>query len=130
MGMILRWIFGIVLACLLTMGLAFLVMHHGASADMNNLTAFQYWVVYLTVPSVAFGLFVFLSCAFVPSHKRRAALLVIGLGVTLVGFGIYQHSIDNGFLPSQYIVRYSGFMAGLATGFLVSYRTFKANNWA
>jgi hypothetical protein len=42
--------------------------------------------------------------------------MVIALGGLLVCFGIYQHYIDSGFLASQYMVRYSGFVLGLGRG--------------
>lgn len=103
--------------------------HHDGNVDMNHLTTFQYWVVYLIVPSVAFGLFVFLSCVLVPSQKKQAAMLVVTLSVIFVGYGIYQHYIDNGFLPNQYIIRYTGFMAGLAIGFVAGYQVYKENKW-
>ncbi|MBD0259623.1 MAG: hypothetical protein ICV83_28215, partial [Cytophagales bacterium] len=124
-----RWTGSMLLAAVLTLGVAALVMHHGDTPDMNRLTPFQYWVVYLAVPSVALGLFVFLSCLFVPSHKAYAGRIVVALGGLLVGCGSYQHYIDNGFLPGQYIVRYSGFVLGLAVGYLLSYKVFKTNHW-
>ena len=126
---ILKWIFGIVLAGVLTLWAAGFIMHHDGNVDMNNLNEFQYWVVFLTVPSVAFGLFVFLSCAFVPSQKKYAGILVISLSILFVGFGIYQHYMDNGFLPNQYIIRYTGFIAGLFMGFILSFNVFKRKNW-
>lgn len=126
---ILRWILGIVLAGVLTLGLAGFIMHHDGNVDMNNLNAFQYWVVFLTVPSVAFGLFVFLSCAFVPSQKKYAGILVVLASIVFVGFGIYEHYVDNGFLPNQYIIRYTGFMTGLVIGFILSFNVFKEKKW-
>ncbi|HEX8528670.1 MAG TPA: hypothetical protein VF646_01560 [Cytophagales bacterium] len=117
------------LAGVLTLGVAALVMHHGDNPDMNRLTRFQYWVVYLAVPSGALGLFVFLSCLFVPSHKAYAARVVVALGGLLIGYGSYQHYIDNGFLANQYLVRYSGFVLALALGYFLSYQVFKANHW-
>ncbi len=128
-GKILKWIFGIVLAGVLTLGSAFFIMHHNGNADMNKLNWFQYWVVYLTVPSLAFGVFVFLSCVLVPLQKKYAGILVFLLSIIFIGLGIYQHYIDDGFLRNQYIVRYTGFIIGLATGFILSYKVFKKKNW-
>jgi hypothetical protein len=128
-GHLSRWIGGMLLAGVLTLGVAALVMHHGDNPDLNRLTPFQYWVVYLAVPSVALGLFVFLSCLFVPSHKAYAGRVVITLGGLLVGYGSYQHYIDNGLLANQYMVRYSAFVLGLVAGYLLSYKVFKTSNW-
>ena len=128
-GNISRWIGGMLLAGILTLGVAALVMHHGENPDVDRLTHFQYWVVYLAVPSTALGLFVFLSCLFVPSHKAYAGRIVVALGGLLVGYGSYQHYIDSGFLPNPYIVRYIGFAVGLAAGYLLSYRVFKTHHW-
>jgi cytochrome bd-type quinol oxidase subunit 2 len=129
-GKILNWICGIVLAGVLTLGSANFIMHHNGNVDMNKLNWFQYWVVYLTVPSLAFGLFVFLSCVFVPLQKKYAAILVLLLSIIFIGLGMYQHYIDDGFLRNQYIVRYTGFIIGLAMGFILSYKVFKENNWS
>ncbi len=126
---IFKWVFGIVLAGVLTLGLAGFIMHHNGNVDMNKLNGFQFWVIYLTVPSVAFGLFVFFSCVFVTSQKKYAGILVIFLSILFVGYGIYQHYIDNGFLPNQYIIRYTGFITGLAIGFILSYKLFKDKKW-
>jgi hypothetical protein len=104
-----RWISGMLLAGILTLGVAALIMHHGDTPDLNRLTRFHYWVVYLAVPSVALGLFV-------PSHKAYAGRMVVALGGLLVGFGSYQHYIDSGFVPNQYIVRYDGSVMGLVRG--------------
>src|SRR5689334_4112220 len=104
-----KWTLGIILAGAVTLGPANLIMHHNGKVDMNNLDTFQYWVTFLTVPSLAFGLFLFLSCAFVPLQKRNAGLVVFVLSVIFIGLGAYQHYMDDGVLRNQYIVRYSGF---------------------
>jgi hypothetical protein len=73
-GKISRWIGGMLLAGVLTLGVVALVMHPGDSPDLNRLTPFQYWVVYLAVPSVALGLFVFWpACSYPPTKRTRAA---------------------------------------------------------
>ena len=64
-----KWILGVVFAGVVTLAPAYFIMHHRGKVDMNNLTSFQYWVQFLTVPSLAFGLFLFLSCVFVPMQK-------------------------------------------------------------
>ena len=124
-----KWILGIILAGVLALVPANFIMHHTGKVDMNNLTAFQYWVVFLIVPSLAFGLFVFLSCVFVPLQKKYAGILVLLLSIIFVGLGTYQHYMDDGFLRNQYIVRYIGFIIGLVIGFIVSYKIFKENKW-
>jgi ABC-type phosphate transport system permease subunit len=126
---IFQWIFRIVLAAVLSLGVAAFIMHRDPNVDFNHLTSFQYWIVFLTVPSVAFGLFVFLSCLFVQANKRRAGVIAVLLSIIFIGFGTYQHYMDNGYLPNQYIIRYSCFLAGLALGYLLSYKMFKNNNW-
>ena len=105
------------------------IMHRTDKVDMNNLTAFQYWFVFLTVHSLAFGLFVFLSCVFVPLQKKYAGILVLLLSIIFIGLGTYQHYMDDGFLRNQYIVRYIGFIIGLVIGFIVSNKIFKENKW-
>ncbi|WP_310395643.1 hypothetical protein [Hymenobacter sp.] len=124
-----KWVLGILLAGTLTMGSANLLMHRTGAVDLHHLTWFEYWVKMLTVPALAFGLFVFLACAFVPTQKKRAGLLVVGLSLVLIGLGIYQHVLDDGFLETQYVVRYTVFIVGLAGGFWVSHHAFKGNKW-
>jgi hypothetical protein len=127
--MLLKWIGGIVLAGILALGSANLVMHHTGKFDMNNLTTFQYWIIFLAVPSIGFGLFVFLACTFVPVQKKYAGLVVLVLCLLLIGMGAYQHYIDNGYLPRQYVIRYTGITMGLAGGYLTSFRVYTTNRW-
>ena len=84
----------------------------------------------LAVPAGAFGLFVFLACTFVAARKKRAGLLVVGLRLVFIGWGAYQHMADDGFLETQYVVRYTGFVVGLASGFALAHRAFKGSRWA
>ncbi|MBC8151593.1 MAG: hypothetical protein H7Z72_01645 [Bacteroidetes bacterium] len=119
-----RWIFGIILSGVLTLGIAGLVMHHGAPVEMTKLSSFQYWVVFLVLPSVAFGLFVFLCCSLVPFYKKSAGILAIILSLLFVSYGMYQHRSDDGFLANQYIIRYTGFVIGLLIGYWTSYKVF------
>src|SRR5215212_1921222 len=116
-----KWILGVILAGGVTIWPASFIMHHTGQVDMNNLTPFQYWVKFLLVPSVAFGLFLFLACVFVPFRKKQAGLLVFSLSLIFIGLGAYQHYTDDGLLANQYIVRYSGFIVGLMTALLISY---------
>ena len=124
-----KWILGIIIAGVLTLGTANIIMHRTGNVDMNNLTAFQYWIKFLTVPSVAFGLFLFLSCVFVPFQKKYAGLTVFLLSIIFIGLGAYQHYMDDGVLHNQYIVRYIGFIIGLIIGFLLSYRVYRQSKW-
>lgn len=125
----LKWVLGILLAGIITLVPANFVMHRTGNVDMNNLTAFQYWIKFLTVPSVAFGLFLFLSCVFVPFQKKYAGLIVFLLSIIFIGLGAYQHYMDDGVLYNQYIVRYIGFITGLIIGFLLSYRVYGQSKW-
>jgi uncharacterized paraquat-inducible protein A len=124
-----KWILGIIVAGVLTLWPANLIMHHTGSFDMNNLTPFQYWIKFLTVPSLAFGLFLFLSAVFVPFQKKYAAITVLLLSLIFIGLGAYQHYIDNGVLQEQYIVRYSGFVLCLVIAFMLSYQIYKRSKW-
>jgi uncharacterized paraquat-inducible protein A len=126
----LKWISGIVLAGVVTLWPANLIMHHTGKVDMNNLTPFQYWIKFLAVPSLAFGLFVFLSCLFVPLFKKYAGMLVFTLSLIFIGLGAWQHYTDDGVLRKQYLVRYTGFVTGLIIGFSLSYKSFKQNKWS
>ncbi len=125
-----KWTLWIIMAGVLTLGTANLIMHRTGIVDMNNLSLFQYWVKFLTVPSLAFGLFLFLSCTFVPFQKKFAAILVFLLSLTFIGLATYQHYIDDGELHNQYIVRYIGFITGLLMGFIFSHKLYKKNKWA
>lgn len=116
------------LAGIITLWPASLIMHHTGQIDMNHLTPFQYWVKFLLVPSLAFGLFLFLACVFVPLRKKQAGLLVFALSLIFIGLGAYQHYTDDGLLANQYMVRYTGFFIGLITALIVSHRLFKGNN--
>ncbi|WP_245126798.1 hypothetical protein [Hymenobacter volaticus] len=112
------------------MGAAAFLMHRTGRVDVYHLTWFEYWVKLLTIPSVAFSLFVFLACAFVATEKKYAGLLVIGLTLTLIGFGVYQHTLDDGYLETQYVVRYAGFLVGLLGGFAAAHYVFRGERWA
>lgn len=125
-----KWILGVVIAGVITLVPANFIMHHTGKVDMNNLTSFQYWIQFLTVPSLAFGLFLFLSCVFVPMQKKYAGLLVFILSIIFIFLGAYQHYMDDGILRNQYIVRYSGFVICLVIGFWVSHKLFRQTNWA
>lgn len=83
----------------------------------------------LAVPAVAFGLFIFLACAFVPARKKRAGMLVMGLSLVFIGLSAYQHITYDGLLETQYVVRYTGFVVGLVCGFALAHRVFKGNRW-
>ncbi|MDB5013049.1 MAG: hypothetical protein JWQ25_1251 [Daejeonella sp.] len=124
-----KWVLGIILAGIITVWPANLIMHHTGEVDMNHLTRFQYWIKFLLVPSTAFGLFLCLSCLFVPMHKKYAGMLVFFLVVVLIGLGSWQHYTDDGFLQNQYIIRYFGFIVGTAIGLVISHHLFKNSNW-
>ncbi|MEJ7681906.1 MAG: VOC family protein [Segetibacter sp.] len=124
-----KWILGIIMAGVLTLGTANIVMHHTGKVDMNNLTPFQYWVQFLIVPSLSFGLFLFLSCLFALIQKKYAGLLVFILSLIFIALGTYQHYMDDGFLRKDYLVRYIGFIASLIISFALSYKIFRQNKW-
>lgn len=123
------WSLAIVLAGIITLGPANFIMHHTGNVEMNNLSSFQYWIQFLTVPSLAFGLFLFLACAFVPIQKKYAGVLVFVLSVIFIALGMYQHYTDDGFLRNDYLVRYLGFVLCLMIGFALSYKLFRQNKW-
>ena len=124
-----KWISGILLAGIITIGPANFIMHHTGKVDMNNLTPFQYWIQFLTVPSLAFGLFVFLACAFAPAQKKYAGLLVFAISIIFIALGIYQHYTDDGYLRTDYLIRYIGFTICLSGGLAFSYRLYRNNKW-
>ena len=126
---LIKWIFGIVLAGVITIWPANFIMHHTGKVDMNNLTPFQYWIKFLAIPSIAFGLFLFLACAFVPIQKKYAGILVFALSIIFITLGTYQHYTDDGFLRSVYFIRYIGFVIGLILGLSLSYKFFRKNKW-
>ncbi len=120
-----KWVFGIILAGCLTLVPASWLMHHTGNVDLNNLNAYQYWVQFLAVPSLAFGLFLFLACVFVPSHKQNAGLFVFLLSLLFIGMGLYQHYTDDHVLRPVYLIRYSAFMLSLSIGFALSYKIYR-----
>jgi hypothetical protein len=127
---ILQWILLIVVAGILTIGTAGFIMHYGGSIDLKRLTPFQYWITYLTIPSVAFALFVFLSAVFVPRKKKYAVLLVIFCSIIFISLEAHQHYSYDGFLAEQFIIRYTGFTTGLMLSFIASYIVYKNRSWA
>lgn len=124
-----KWIFGIVLAGIITLVPANFIMHRTEQVDMNNLTSFQYWIQFLIVPSIAFGLFLFLACAFVPIQKKYAGVLVFTLSIVFIALGAYQHYTDDGYLRNDYLIRYLGFTVSLILGFSLSYLFFRQSKW-
>ena len=124
-----KWILGVVIAGIVTLIPANFIMHHTGKVDMNNLNSFQYWIQFLAVPSLAFGLFVFLACVFVPMQKKYAGLLVLVLSFIFIALGTYQHYTDDGFLRKDYLVRYIGFTICLITGFMLGYKLYRQNKW-
>jgi hypothetical protein len=127
---IFKWIAAVILACALTVGFAGFLMHALGIENDPGHNWFKYWIVSVLFPSVSFCLFVFLTCWLIPSYKKWAAVLVILLSLTFIGFGVYQHNLDSGYLPSIFLYRYIGFVLGLAAGFYLSYRTFIDRGWA
>lgn len=125
----LKWVLGIVLAGIITLVPANFIMHRTGQVDMNNLTSFQYWIQFLTVPSIAFGLFLFLACAFVPIQKKYAGILVFVLSIVFIALGTYQHYTDDGYLRNDYLIRYIGFTSCLIIGFSLSYLFFRQGKW-
>ena len=124
-----KWILSVILAGVITLVPANFIMHHTGKVDMNNLNPFQYWVQFLIVPSLAFGLFLFLSCLFAPIQKKYAGLSVFIVSLIFIALGTYQHYMDDGFLRKDYLVRYIGFIAGLVISFVLSYIIFRQNKW-
>ncbi len=66
-----NWVLAIIAAGVLTLGTANIIMHRTGNVDFKNLTAFQYWIKFLIIPSLAFGLFLFLTCVFAPFQKKN-----------------------------------------------------------
>ncbi len=120
-----KWILGIALAGIVTLVPANFIMHHTGKVDMNNLTSFQYWIQFLTIPSIAFGLFLFLACAFVPIQKRNAGILVFAMSIVFIVLGTYQHYSDDGFLRNEYLIRYISFIIGLIIGKIFNLLSYK-----
>jgi hypothetical protein len=123
-----RWILAIILSGFLTLGSAVFTMHYSGIIN-QDLSGFKYWLFFFAVPIVAFALFVFLTCAFVPSKKMYAASLVILLSLLFIGYGAYEHYTYDGFLSGKHITIYTGFIMGMAVGFMLAYKKYKNNNW-
>jgi hypothetical protein len=126
---ILKWITGIILACALTVGFAGFLMHALGIENDPGHNWFKYWIISVLLPSLSFCLFVILTCWLIPSYKKYAGILVILLSLTFIGFGVYQHWLDNGYLPNIFLFRYIGFIIGLSTGFYWSHRIFNNKGW-
>lgn len=133
-----KWILGVVTAGVITFVPTNFIMHRTWKVHMDNLATFQYSVQSLAVPSLAFGLFLFLSCVFVPIQKKQgfwffywpSFLFLWGHINITCNDGILRNQYDDAILRNQYIVRYSRFVICLVIGFLVSHKLFRQTNWA
>src|ERR1700712_5260486 len=119
---IVKWIAGIVSACLLTVVFAGFLMHTLGIENDPGHNWFKYWVVSVIFPAISFALFVILTCWFIPSYKMYGAIVVIVLSFVFIGFGVRQHNLDSGYLPNIYLYRYIAFTFGLGIGLYCSYR--------
>jgi hypothetical protein len=128
-GSVLRWIAGIVLSAFLTLGSAAFTMHYNGMIN-QDLSGFKYWLFFFSVPVVAFALFIFLTCTFVPSKKKYAGILVCILSLLFIGYGGYEHYNYDGFISSKHLTIYTGFIIGMSAGFMLAYKNFKNSNWS
>lgn len=85
----------------------------------------RYWLTLFIVPPIACCLLVLLACAFVPSYKKYAGILVCLLLASFILYGAYQHYTYDGFVATHFKIIYSGFAVGLLAGFSISYIVFK-----
>jgi hypothetical protein len=125
-----KWMGGIVLAAVLTLGLAGFIMHLNGPVNVSKLSGSQYGLTLFIVPPVACCLLVLLACAFVPSNKKYAGILVSLLWASFISYGAYEHYNYDSFVANQFKIIYSGFVVGLLAGFVISYIVFKNKNWA
>jgi hypothetical protein len=124
-----KWIFAVVLAGLLSVVLTGYIVHHFmANLDAYGLDDIQFWFIVIALDA-GFGLFVFLSCLFVPMQKRNAAITVAILSVLFIAMGIYHHVTEAGFLPAKYAVCYTTFLLAIAIAYFISLKLFSAKNW-
>lgn len=125
---VLKWIGGILLAAFLTVGVAIIIFHHVIVVDMNNPTPAQFWISDFFL-SLAFGLFVFFACWFVPKWKRNAGLFVLIFCLLFICLGTYHHFTDDGYLKEDHIIRYSSFLISLCIAMFAGHKVFGGKNW-
>jgi tryptophan-rich sensory protein len=128
LNLLLRWLAGILLSAMLTLGAAILFFHHVINVDMNNLTPLEFWISNIFLAG-AFGLFVFCACWFAPAWKRNAGIFALAFCVLFISAGIYNHITYDGFLHQDHIIRYSSFLLAIVFAFFMSRKKFGQNKW-
>jgi hypothetical protein len=128
LNLALRWFAGILMSAMLTLGATILFFHQVIDVDMSNLTPVEFWISNIFL-SVAFGLFVFCACWFVPAWKRNAGIFAIAFCVLFISAGIYNHITYDGFLHHDHIIRYSSFLLAVVIAFLLSQKRFGHKKW-
>jgi len=129
---IIRWIFGIPLAFVLSAGIV-LAGAYGMNDDIlsNSYKAFEF-IDHLLITMLVGFLFVLGSCFFVPSNRKYAAFIAIIVSILVLLYGLYLSFTDksNDYrLTTTTIIDDGGLLIGLLTGFFVSYRIFKNKGW-
>jgi hypothetical protein len=127
---IIRWIFGIPLAFAIIIGISSIVAYAESfklylESNIKLNVAFHFAFNFLT-----FSGLVFLSCLFVPTPKKIAAIISITIAYVAIAAGsAYVFITEPAGLNIVVIAGCSGIVLGLASGFVFSYKIFKNKGW-
>jgi len=127
---ILKWIFAIILAGLITLGGAAMIMHGKKSLNYSEIEGFNFYLMSVVIPAIGFCGFVILTSVFVPFKKRNAAILVLVISTVFILLGAQHHYADDGHLANKYIIRYASFLIAITAGYLYSYMRYRKNKWS
>jgi len=127
---VLRWIFGIPLAVVISLGLMTLVIY-SVDEHLRVSNYDLYTFVHAAEIIFSFTLLVFLSCLFAPAPKKYAALFSITIMVILIGIAFYV-ALTNKSMGDFTMISAASFLSsftGLFIGLFLSYFTFKNKGW-
>jgi len=127
---VLRWIFGIPLAVVISLGLLTLFTY-----SVDKYLGVSRYVLYIIVHAAgivfSFTLLVFLSCLFIPAAKKYAALFSIIIMAILIGIAFFV-ALTNKLIGDFTIISaisFLGSFTGLLIGSFLSYIIFKNKGW-
>jgi hypothetical protein len=129
----LRWIFGIPVAFAIIFCILLLNAYVEPSFYENQLflSISQYYHPFSNL--VCCSMLVFLSCLFVPTKRKYAAIVAVLIISCLIGasfiFTVLYNKIYR-LASINLLLNYAGIFAGLLVGMCVSYQVFKNRGWS
>jgi hypothetical protein len=116
----LKWVFAVLCACLCSVFLiGFLVHTIEPDIPRFHVNDYQYWLINIVL-ALSFALFVMLAVKFAPRAKRMAALTALVVSIAFIVMGIMQHILDDGFLNTDHVFRYTLFVLAILGAYLFS----------